>query len=337
MVRDKKVDTLKGIAIFIVVLGHVVAWCLFGGLSTQAERDAIPFNTIALWKTIYSFHMPLFFFLSGYLFMNPEKSYSIGHVIKRCITYMIPFFSAGMLLALWRGQSFQGYWYFRTLTEFTIILFSLLWIFHKTYAPPKWVVYLLFVSVFKFIDHSVTSGSLFDTIFDIGHMDNCLYFGLGWLVRLYKIKVEKFIVNQYMTFSALLAAFLCTIHGYTGRPAAILWIILMINLADAITRNKSSNYLTELGSETKFIYIIHPFLGIKVASVGKWLIGLNDNGLMTNFVLQLFIAIPVTFAMIWITIKITRLIKSQYFTTFILMGEWNFIDKLNIQKSKVCE
>ena len=56
MVRDKKVDTLKGIAIFIVVLGHVVAWCLFGGLSTQAERDAIPFNTIALWKTIYSFH-----------------------------------------------------------------------------------------------------------------------------------------------------------------------------------------------------------------------------------------------------------------------------------------
>ena len=42
------IDCIKGIGIFLVVLGHIY-------------KD----NYIGLW--IYSFHMPLFFMLSGYL------------------------------------------------------------------------------------------------------------------------------------------------------------------------------------------------------------------------------------------------------------------------------
>lgn len=51
--RISYIDQLKGIAIFLVVLGHVI--------EHNAGRDNF------LWTLIYSFHMPLFMFVSGYL------------------------------------------------------------------------------------------------------------------------------------------------------------------------------------------------------------------------------------------------------------------------------
>ena len=47
--RDKNIDAAKGMAIVLVVMGHVCT--------------GIP----GLVKWIYSFHMPLFFLISGYL------------------------------------------------------------------------------------------------------------------------------------------------------------------------------------------------------------------------------------------------------------------------------
>lgn len=47
--RDSTVDVLRGFAIFLVVFGHIIH---------VPEARAI----------IWGFHMPIFFFLSGYLF-----------------------------------------------------------------------------------------------------------------------------------------------------------------------------------------------------------------------------------------------------------------------------
>lgn len=51
------IDTAKGIAIFLVVLGHSVQYYLC--------KDN--YEDHFLWKFIYSFHMPFFFILSGYV------------------------------------------------------------------------------------------------------------------------------------------------------------------------------------------------------------------------------------------------------------------------------
>lgn len=53
--RIEYIDTLKGIAIILVVMGHVVQF-IWG--------DRYGSNQI-IFIIIYSFHMPLFFFLSG--------------------------------------------------------------------------------------------------------------------------------------------------------------------------------------------------------------------------------------------------------------------------------
>ena len=58
--RLEYIDQLKGFAIFLVVTGHVLEYCL---VSTDSGYESV-------WhKLIYSFHMPLFAFLSG-LFMK---------------------------------------------------------------------------------------------------------------------------------------------------------------------------------------------------------------------------------------------------------------------------
>ena len=50
--RIQYIDRLKGLAILLVVIGHLMAFC------THGERNPI-------YEVICSFHMPLFMFLSG--------------------------------------------------------------------------------------------------------------------------------------------------------------------------------------------------------------------------------------------------------------------------------
>lgn len=57
------IDLVKAIAIILVVLGHCIQYGSGNGyLRTEAFFDNVVF------KTIYSFHMPLFMLISGYLF-----------------------------------------------------------------------------------------------------------------------------------------------------------------------------------------------------------------------------------------------------------------------------
>ena len=65
MARDNRIDTLKGILIVLVVLGHVI---------TAIDNENI-FNH-AVMGLIYVFHMPLFILISGYLTKNPETQSS---------------------------------------------------------------------------------------------------------------------------------------------------------------------------------------------------------------------------------------------------------------------
>lgn len=68
--RIEYIDAIKGLAIFLMVMGHAIAW-------NYDDYNAVcnfhPEQTInvkmggAIWQLIYSFHMPLFFMVSGFL------------------------------------------------------------------------------------------------------------------------------------------------------------------------------------------------------------------------------------------------------------------------------
>lgn len=88
--RISYIDQLKGIAIFLVVLGHLIGHNAGSGNG--------------LWTFIYSFHMPLFMFISGYLasVTSTEEALSwskIGRtILKKSRTLLLPSLTWGIAI-----------------------------------------------------------------------------------------------------------------------------------------------------------------------------------------------------------------------------------------------
>ena len=68
--RIKFIDMAKGTAILLVVIGHVLRGFVAAKMYTEYINV---FNYIDF--AIYSFHMPLFFIISGILYGKKVKSY----------------------------------------------------------------------------------------------------------------------------------------------------------------------------------------------------------------------------------------------------------------------
>ena len=73
--RDHWVDYAKGLGILLVVIGHVSRGAFHGGV----PMDADVFKLVD--SVIYSFHMPLFFFLSGIFFIPSLNKYGRRRLI----------------------------------------------------------------------------------------------------------------------------------------------------------------------------------------------------------------------------------------------------------------
>lgn len=96
--RIEHFDILKGIAIFLVVLGH----CL------QTFTPDWQNNNIAL--AIYMFHMPLFIFISGYFFYPSVKKLSLkDFIIKKFIHLYLPSLFWGLFNILLMGGGGVNY------------------------------------------------------------------------------------------------------------------------------------------------------------------------------------------------------------------------------------
>ena len=81
--RCEWLDVAKGMAIILVVLGHSAQYYLYPETFMQAP----------MWRIIYFFHMPFFFFLSGYAsgFSN-SNTLSAASVKKKATRLLLPYF-----------------------------------------------------------------------------------------------------------------------------------------------------------------------------------------------------------------------------------------------------
>lgn len=85
MERNKSLDILKGIGILFVIIGHI--------------QEYIPRNFLIY---LYSFHMPLFFYISGYLYKEQyEELNSKEYIKKRAKQLIYPYITLGLVNLLW--------------------------------------------------------------------------------------------------------------------------------------------------------------------------------------------------------------------------------------------
>ena len=76
--RNEFLDIIKGITIFLVILGH----CIENGVGIKFIEKKIFLNDF-VYKFIYSFHMPLFALISGYFLYFSVKSLLLKFHIAR--------------------------------------------------------------------------------------------------------------------------------------------------------------------------------------------------------------------------------------------------------------
>jgi len=99
--RNRFYDNIRGFAIILVVIGHSIQYQV-------ANFDANP-----IFESIYSFHMPLFMFISGYINCTPEKEkhYDSIWLKKRFDALVIPFLAWMILPYIFTHQwsDFPGY------------------------------------------------------------------------------------------------------------------------------------------------------------------------------------------------------------------------------------
>lgn len=94
MQRNNTLDLYKGLAITLVLVGHAI----------QATCNALGLDCFddIVFKTIYTFHMPLFMLISGYLFyFTLQKSQNYIHVFnKRFVNFILPIITLSLSITI---------------------------------------------------------------------------------------------------------------------------------------------------------------------------------------------------------------------------------------------
>lgn len=271
-IRDNGIDSIKGIAIILVVLGHVIT----NGVSSQLFHDEFITN---LCNTIYFFHMPLFFFISGYLTKAHDKTEGKKNRKKYCkkiIALLIPYIVFSLIyLCLKVIFSKTGavvntvstsemfyllikpvgeYWFLYALMVFKLLYYHI----SKNKLLYMWgglIAVLLYFYRFDILEY--TEGLRRSLPFFI-------YFYLGNCFNLIEDKCNEHI-NSMIKKLSLIALFITILTVYNEcvwNEAASLkiiyinFIIVMFMLSRSLFPNK---ILNDIGKNTMCIYLLHPF------------------------------------------------------------------------------
>ncbi|WP_243347472.1 acyltransferase family protein [Parabacteroides sp. FAFU027] len=210
--RNELIDVIKGFAILLVVLGHAV------------QYNVKAFDQHILFRVIYSFHMPLFMFISGFVACGTfDGSFQV--LRKRFNSLIIPFFSwlaitdlLGLLfnylhyqdpiisyhspIAVILSPSNGGLWFLWILFQNYLILFLALRI---KFIREEWCILLLGILIFVLSEY-------FRKIPVIHGLRNSgwylIFFSLGYMLNRYKEQTLPFLRK---TFPLILLLFVLTV------------------------------------------------------------------------------------------------------------------------------
>lgn len=120
-IRDRTIDNIRGFAIFLVVVGHCIM--------RFYETDAAFINNY-WFRLIYSFHMPLFMFVGGWVAWLTFDG-TLKKLKKRALALLIPFVVWNVVntLYLWiiDGGWDNGYWRYLAMGQ------GFLWFFYSMF------------------------------------------------------------------------------------------------------------------------------------------------------------------------------------------------------------
>lgn len=129
----------KGLAIFLVVLGHVVT-----GTPPAGNEWYMTMRT-----ALYAFHMPFFIYLSGYIFFYTESHLRArkdfgGFTARRAERLLVPFILFGLLIIAGKHAAEQFIHVDNVAPDLGTDLANLFWNTGESAAKSVWYVFVLF-------------------------------------------------------------------------------------------------------------------------------------------------------------------------------------------------
>lgn len=186
--RNLQIDALKGAAILLVVAGHAV-----GSLPN--------FDANIFFRVIYSFHMPLFMFISGFVAALSKATVGINLLKKKFLVLVVPFiawyiisyFANGTYLTVMVKPYVKrlvlspdwGLWFLWVLFLNFCFLAAALWL-KKKIGPSAFllVCLLIWLEPINYFGMSLVKWQF-------------CFFLLGYLISLYREKLKPFKNSAY--------------------------------------------------------------------------------------------------------------------------------------------
>ena len=314
-------DEMKGLAIILVVIGHMMLF-------------AFKFNPSEPSKFIY-FNMPMFFYISGYLAYKQIKTIRElnSKLIKRGLTLLIPYV---VFLSIWCIFSkyanileimFGGggrYWFLYSLS--IISTFFLIYEYFVGHVKKTWryimlwiIPYLILISIKIYLNRT-GGGNLCEII--TGLVNYYRYYMIGYLCKKYfnlnKLLFHNDIVAAIGFVAYILNWFFFEIHNmlliFTGSFGAIIVIQRFFQMM-VKENSKAGRTLSSIGKQSLAIYVIHYFFIPDVsASMHDFLDCSNP------FIWQLTFAFLLSIPIIASSMFVGKLIETNKYLKFIFFG-----------------
>ena len=343
--RIAYIDSIKGLAILLMVMGHVIA-CQFP--SWQEALNDAPRTTMLVWRIIYSFHMPLLMFCSG-LFALRIKDYTLKNVgivlWKRFQTLIVPFFCAGLIQNIIKPNNPFDYWFLWMLFQFIVAVLLIDWICSML-PKYKQIVSTIVIVVLTLLVHLYYHKFYFLEnlpLLDVGHWNQFPFFSMGVICARYDLCTRWFSKNRVYTLSLAAFGFLtywCTIMGNHIPKQSITWCLIPISaivacvylFKEGLANNQSHSlmWLQDIGRHSLEIYIIHFFFLFRMYPVGEFVLEQANagGGGGTIFFVQTttsFVASAIIIALCYIVMNIIN--KSNVLSQVLLGRKSEMKDK----------
>ena len=268
--RYNELDLMKGIGILLVYLGHNFNLVDF-------EKNGI---FLYIYRTIYSFHMPLFFLISGFL-MNIGKEIQLKkYYVHKTKRILIPYFFINLIdffprtlfpnLVNSKFDMWEVFFKGTTITWFIYTLFMIFIIFPflEKYILKKdryylFGIILILVNYFKVFSKI----EIFSINVVVGYL---LYFYIGYIIRsIYKNKIINGIWNKNIIFLMFGVIFLVFsyksfyLNYFNSIIFALMGILLTLNISLRIKKGNSIyDILKFIGINSLTFYLIEGFITV---------------------------------------------------------------------------
>jgi fucose 4-O-acetylase-like acetyltransferase len=288
--RNAWVDYAKAIGIILVVYGHVARGVFNAGLPMDGYWFAL------VDSIIYSFHMPLFFFLSGLFFYDSlQQRGSVGLITTKIDTIVYPFIVwsllqggcevalstytngqvslAEVLAFAWQPRA--QFWFLHTL----FLIFVLCTCVYAKVARHYFLPVLLLFALLYLLQQQFALNALVNLL-----LANAVFFALGvwfnevkgffevWCRQLMLLFGSLFLLGQYVFHIGL------GLNYQLGGPGvlalATISIAFVTTLSMCLGRLRL-NALLLIGASSMSIYLMHILAGSGVRIVLDKLLGID--------------------------------------------------------------